>query len=449
MRRPGAATLRVRLAAGSALVAAVALSALALLVTTQVGDASTMTATQLATDDLRPYLTDLRHQPDEWPDPPTPGLLVVAEAPDGTLARDSMPSALSRAARGLSGSGDVDVADGAFRVVAQSVATPAGTWRLWAARDLTASDTVLRGIQLSLVAGTPIAVIVTAAAAWLIATAALRPVERMRASADRLRAPRATGSLPERGAGELADLAATLNGLIDDLRAGAEHERRVTADAAHELRTPLAVLAAQVELAERHPGSADLPGIRASVDRMTRLTDDLLALSRADATAAEPATVTVVSGLVTEAMGVVDRARLLASGAVLIDLELGDDLDESTSARIDPTSFARILTNLLGNALGAGPATSVVARLDIQDEHLVIEVRDDGPGFPVDFLPFAFDRFSRPDDARSTVSTGAGLGLALVKRLAERGGGSAELRNSGSRGAVATVRIPVSRQRVQ
>ena len=449
MKRPGDATLRVRLSAGSALVAAVVLSALALLVTMQVRDASAMTATQLAADDLRPYAADLRNQPAQRPDVPAAGLLILVEAPDGAVARDSMPVALSRAARGASGTRDVDVAGGEFRVVARTVRTPAGVWRLWAARDLTATDAVLGGIQLSLLVGMPTAVLATAAAAWLIATAALRPVERMRASADRLRAPHATGSLPERGAGELADLAATLNGLIDDLRAGAEHERRVTADAAHELRTPLAVLAAQVELAERHPSIADLKGIRASVDRMTRLTDDLLALSRADATAAEPATMTRVSDLVTEAMGVVDRARLLASGDVLIDLELGDDLDETAAATIDRMSFGRILTNLLGNALGAGPATAVVARLDMRDRFLVIEVRDDGPGFPVDFLPFAFNRFSRPENARSTASTGAGLGLALVKRLAERSGGSAVLRNHEPRGAVATVRIPVTPGRVR
>jgi signal transduction histidine kinase len=430
-------------------VAAVALSALALLVSIQVHDASTMTATQLALDDLRPYGVDLRNQPDETPDPAAAGLLIAVQAPDGAVRRSSMPAALLRAARTVPIAGDVSVFGGEFRVVAETVRTSHGVWRLWAARDLTASAAVLRGIRLSLLVGTPIAVLVTAVAAWLIATAALRPVDRMRTSADRLRLGRATGALPERGAGELADLAATLNGLIDDLRASAEHERRVTADAAHELRTPLAVLAAQVELAERHPDTADLPAIRASVDRMSRLTDHLLALSRADATTPEPAASTPVAELLTEAMSAVDRARLIAPGSVLVDLEVGDHLDEGVSAAVDTSGFARILSNLLGNALAAGPATAVVVRLDLRDEHLVLEVSDDGPGLAEDFLPFAFDRFSRPEGARSSDSAGAGLGLALVERLAQRCGGTASLRNRDPHGATATVTVPVVRGRVE
>lgn len=449
MSRARPTTIRVRLAAGSALVAAVVLSALALLVIMQVRDAAVMTATQLAVDDLRPYAVDLRHQPEEAPDPSAPGLLIVVQAPDGAVRRDSMPPALARAARRVTGVGDVAVPGGDFRVAARTVTTGDGTWRLWAARDLTASEAVLRGIQLSLLIGTPVAVAATALAAWLVATAALRPVERLRASADRLRRRGAAGSLPERGAGELADLAATLNGLIDDLRRSAEHERRVTADAAHELRTPLAVLAAQVELAERHPATADLPAIRASVDRMVRLTDALLALSRIEGTRSEAPPATSVQELVTEAMGAIDRARVLAPDGVLIDLELGVAVDQAAAAAIDTTGFGRILTNLLANALAAGPSSAVVVRLDVEAEHLELDVEDDGPGLPPDFLPFAFDRFSRPERARSSSAGGAGLGLALVKRLAERSGGSAALRNRDPHGAIATVRIPAERGRRQ
>ena len=143
-------------------------------------------------------------------------------------------------------------------------------------------------------------------------------------------------------------------------------------------------------------------------------------------------------------MGAVDRARLLAPATVLVDLELTASLDETRSAPIDVTSFGRILTNLIGNALVAAPATAVLVRLSTDGEALLLEVLDDGPGMPPDFLPFAFDRFARPEGARSSGSSGAGLGLALVQRLVERSGGMAALANRTDGGAVATVRLPLS-----
>jgi signal transduction histidine kinase len=143
-------------------------------------------------------------------------------------------------------------------------------------------------------------------------------------------------------------------------------------------------------------------------------------------------------------MDVVDRARMLAPGGVLVDLELDDGLDETATVSIDPARFGRIVTNLVSNALAAGPASSVTVRLGSDAGELVLEVVDDGPGLPADFLPFAFDRFSRPAGPRSSGSSGSGLGLALVQRLAERAGGSARLRNAEPSGAHAVVRLPLA-----
>jgi two-component system OmpR family sensor kinase len=442
MSRPFRMSIRARLTAGTAVVAAVVLSLLAVVVAMQAQQAAESAATQLAVADLRSYAVDIRNQPGEPTDPPASGALVVVVAPDGTVRRASMPAALSAAARRIDRAGEVTVASDEFSVAAQTVSTPDGDWRLWAARDVTASVPLLAGVLRSVEIGTPVAVLLTALTAWFVATAALRPVERMRATAERLRTSGATGTLPVRGSDELAHLGATLNRLIADLRASAAHERRVTEDAAHELRTPLAVLAAQVETAQRRPDRADLPAIRASVDRMGRLADDLLVLSRAEAHLDEHAT-SPIARLVTEAMDVVDRARVLAPEDVLVDLELGEELDETAVAAMDVTEFGRIITNLVGNALAAGPASSVTVRLRSDGGTLTLEVEDDGPGIPAGFLPFAFDRFSRPEGARRGGSSGAGLGLALVQRLAERAGGSVALRNGDPLGAVATVRLPV------
>lgn len=443
MRRQSGASIRLRLAASSAVIALVVLSAVAVLVAVQVRDAASRAATQLATDDLRPYAADLVHQPDEAPDVPASGMLVLIEGPDGSVRRDSMSSGLADTVRSVGRAENVTVAAGQFRVVRWTVSTSSGTWRLWAARDLSASNALLGGVLLTVLIGTPIAVLITTVAAWAVGTAALRPVERLRTSAERLRIPGSTGALPERGAGELAKLGSTLNGLIDDLRTSVFREQRVTADTAHELRTPLAVLGAQVELAQRTPTRSDLPGIRASVDRLIRLTDDLLVLSRAEANPMESVGASSVADLVTQAMDEVDRARLLAPRGVLVDLALDEVLDETGDAALDPIAWARILTNLVGNALAAGPESAVTVRLRTVRYSMVLEVSDDGPGVPDDFLPFAFDRFSRPAGARSNGAPGAGLGLALVKRLTERAGGTVSLSNGDPRGAVATVRVPL------
>lgn len=435
-------SIRTRLTVGTAIVAAAVLGLLAVAVAVQARDAASRAATQLAVDDLQSYAADLRRQPNEAPDAVAAGELVLLRGPDGTTRRTSMPISLAHAAVAVDDTESLTVAGDEFRVVARTVRTPSGVWRLWAARDVTASDSVVEGVLTAVLIGTPVAVGMTAVTAWLVATAALRPVERLRLSADRLRAPGAVGLLPDRGAAELADLGVTLNGLITDLRASVSHERRVTADAAHELRTPLAVLKAQVELAERHPVGADLPAIRASVDRMSRLADGLIVLSRADSQLGDPPPDASVGSLVTEAMAAVDRGRLLASPGVLVDLELVGVLDETAKVAIDATGFERILANLIGNAVAAGPATAATVRLSHDGGALVLEVEDDGSGVPDGFLPFAFDRFARPEGAPRGDSSGAGLGLALVKRLTELGGGTASLQNRAGGGAIAIVRIP-------
>ncbi|RIX31049.1 sensor histidine kinase [Amnibacterium setariae] len=447
MRRPVRHwSLRVRLAVGAAAVAAVLLGSLAALVAVQVRDVALESATQLAADDLRPYAVDLRFDPEERPDPSSPGLLILVVDPEGRVAHSSMPRPLAAAVATVQDVGTVRTSIGHFRVVHLAVDARRGQWRLWAARDLTAGDALVGGTMLTLAIGTPVAVVLIGVAAFLIAGAALRPVDRMRASADRLRAEGGAGALPVEGGGELVALGVTLNGLIDDLRALAEHERRVTADAAHELRTPIAVLAAQAELAERRAPSADLVEIRRSVDRLARLADELLVLSRAEGAAAEPTGSSSVADLITEAMAEVDRARLLA-GPVVVDLELADGVDETAEVAIDPAAFGRVLANLTRNALAAEPASAVRIRVASDVDALRVEVVDDGRGVPESFLPFAFDRFARPEEARGSGSQGAGLGLALVRRLVERAGGRVVLRNGPDGGAVAEVVLPLQRGR--
>jgi two-component system, OmpR family, sensor kinase len=435
-------SLRARLAVTSGVIAAVVLGVLAVVVTMQVGAAAASTAAALARSDLQPYVVDLRAQPEEGPDLPASGVLILVIDPSGRVRRDSMPAALAENAQDLRRAGTVSTGSGRFAVAARTVDAPGGTWRLWAARDLTSGDVIVRGIGWTVLIGVPIGALAIGLVAWFGATAALRPVERMRRSAERLRRVDAEGELPTAGDAELARLATTLNGMLSSLRASIAHERRLSADAAHELRTPLAVLTARVERAEQHLDPRSIRDVRDSVDRVNRVTDSLLALARADSTDSEPGAATVAE-LITEAMDEVDRARALAPAGVSVDLALDGTFSESATVRIDAVGFSRVLTNLVQNALAAGADSSVVLRLASEPGAVVVAVEDDGPGVPPDFLATAFDRFARPETSRARGATGAGLGLALVRRLAERAGGTADLQNRSGSGAIAIVRLPV------
>jgi len=177
------------------------------------------------------------------------------------------------------------------------------------------------------------------------------------------------------------------------------------------------------------------------VARLTALANDLLELSRLEAEPGESQYASTPS-LIDEAMGSIDRARMFAlPNDVDVSFALGD-LDDAASYRLEPRSFARILDNLLTNAVNAvDKSGSVELGLDLRGDDLEVTVSDNGPGIPDSFLPRAFDRFTRPDDSRTATAGGSGLGLALVRLIAETAGGVASLENTGH-GLTATVRLP-------
>jgi signal transduction histidine kinase len=208
----------------------------------------------------------------------------------------------------------------------------------------------------------------------------------------------------------------------------------MVSDAAHELRTPLASLKTQLELAHDDFGdapalAAHLTGAEASVERLSSLATNLLELSRLESNEAAAGAAST-SELVTELMGSVDRARMLAlaKGA-----EIGFDLVETDEERrypIDAQAFGRVADNLLSNAVAAvAPGGAVEAILRQDAGGVILEVTDNGPGLPPEFLAKAFERFSRPDSARAASAGGSGLGLALVKATAVAAGGTVELQN--------------------
>jgi heavy metal sensor kinase len=288
------------------------------------------------------------------------------------------------------------------------------------------------------------ALAITTFIGWLVAGVALRPVERMRAEAAGISGDEFGHRLvvPDTG-DELARLADTLNDMLGRLEQAIEHERRFVDDASHELRTPLGILKTELELALRKARTPDeleaaLRSAAEESDRLNSLAEDLLVLARSDrGRLPVHREVTEVQGLVRD---VVARFQVGAEGrGVAIDIGGPPEIQ----ADIDPVRIRQALGNLIDNSLRHSPRGSTVTITTKSDEEgLRVEIVDQGPGFGADFLPRAFDAFARSDAGRTRSDGGAGLGLTIVKAVAEAHGGSAAAANRAGGGAVVTITIP-------
>ncbi len=281
--------------------------------------------------------------------------------------------------------------------------------------------------------------------AYLLAAAALRPVERMRTQADDLGANDAGAGLEVPGTrDEVSRLAQTINALLDRLHDALERERSFVADAGHELRTPLTVLRGELELAQRPDRSRDqllaTVGIAAEeADRLIVLSEDLLTLAAAQGRPKRLAS-TDLGALAQDAV----TALHLQAGQA--GIQLGLHVPHPVLLVIDPLAVRRALDNLLSNALRVTPSGgTVLTRIETGTAGVQVSVTDDGPGFPPEFLPIAFERFRRADPARTrqgTVQWGTGLGLAIVKGIATAHGGTVSAQNRPGRGACVSFTLP-------
>jgi heavy metal sensor kinase len=290
-----------------------------------------------------------------------------------------------------------------------------------------------------LIAG-PIALLLASLAGYLIAGLALRPVEAMRRRAAAISAETPGERLPVPAThDELERLGATLNEMLERLEDALRREREFVADAGHELRTPLALLRTELELALRHGDSPEelREAVRASVlevDRLTQLAEDLLLIARSE------------RGRLPLSIEELDADELLASVATRFRWRADDSgravvLDAPAGARVrgDRLRLEQALGNLVDNALRHGGGR-VSLRAATVNGRVELHVADEGRGFPPTFLAHAFERFSRADPARS--GTGSGLGLSIVRLIAEAHGGSATAANASPRGADVWLAVP-------
>jgi two-component system OmpR family sensor kinase len=295
-----------------------------------------------------------------------------------------------------------------------------------------------------LLVGGPLALMLAGGVGWLVAGAALRPVERMRAEAAAISASEPGRRLPvPRTGDEVARLGETLNAMLDRLEEALERERRFVDDASHEIRTPLANLRTELELAlrrSRTPEQLERAVMSAAqeTERLTRLAEDLLVLARRDhgrlPVRREPVDVSEMVASVVEGF---------AARAEEKEVAIETRVPEGLLATVDPLRIRQALGNLLDNSVDHTPPGGRISLAGgLVDGAVTFEVSDTGQGFPAGFLPRAFEPFARPDTSRSRLDGGTGLGLAIVRAVAEAHGGSAEARNLPEGGASVLLRIP-------
>ncbi len=297
-----------------------------------------------------------------------------------------------------------------------------------------------------LLIGGPLALLLASLAGYLLTGAALRPVEAMRRRAERISATDLDQRLPPAGADdELGRLGRTLNEMLTRVHASVQRERDVVSDASHELRTPLTVLRTELELIarERPAGAALQKAIGSAIeetDRLSRLADDLLLLARADDDQLEihPNSVSTTA-LLHQAAARARRHDTAAAKLITVEARPG------AQVLVDRDRAAQAIDNLLTNALRFANAD---VRLHARSNGAFVElhVTDDGPGFPADFLPHAWQRFARADPART--ENGAGLGLAIVRTIANAHGGEAHAANPATGGADVWITLPTAARRV-
>ena len=303
----------------------------------------------------------------------------------------------------------------------------------------------LREVLVVLVLGLPLIVALAGVGGYVLARRALAPIDHLAAEARRITADRLHQrlSVPNEQ-DEIGRLAAVINDTFARLDQSFGQLRRFTADASHELRTPLAVIRATGEMGLRETRTPAeykdaIGSMLEEVDRLTRLVDTLLRLSRGDAGTVR---------LSLDLLDLGDLARDVAASLGILAEERQQRLEITADANVRVSADRLVLrdaiTNVVDNAIKYGPSGSTIAmRVEADAVDATLSVADEGPGIPAEHRERIFDRFYRIDEGRSRGSGGAGLGLAIAKWAVEANGGRLSLASSGS-GSVFRITLPRS-----
>lgn len=357
------------------------------------------------------------------------GGVVVMEGP---VPLDQVPPEIVAGASGVAEFGII----GDVSTVSLPVELASGTLTLTASSSLEPVQAGVSALRSILWLAVPLLVGGVGAASWFVTGRAFRPVEDITSQVERITDGRLDERVPVPSSrDEVARLANTMNSMLDRLAASRQRQREFVSDASHELRNPIASAKTKLEVALAHPEEAEWEATAGVVleeqERLGILVDDMLLLAR------------------------IDEGRPLQYGEVdLDDIVLAEasrahnvEINASgvTAARVhgDARQLMRLVRNLVDNAAGYA-SSSVVISLVADGDHATLAVEDDGQGIPPEHRSRVFERFVRLEDSRSRDEGGAGLGLALVKAVADAHGGSVQIGEADRGGARFEVRLPVN-----
>ena len=381
------------------------------------------------------------------PDQPSVGSGLVV--PSTVLSSEAFRKFLDAEARGERAFRSVDGPRGGYRGFAQRFSAGGQPYTLVILRSMHAQQETLEEIRATFAWVIPLAILLAASGGYFLARKSLAPVVAMSAQAGRIGAANLHDRLNVKNErDELGQLARSFNELLDRLDRSFERQRRFMADASHELRTPVAILRGEAEVALSQPSRQpeeyreSLGILHQEARRLSLIVEDLFTLTRADA-----GQYPIAAGdfyLEELVAGCVHSVRTLASAK---KITLNVEAAEESVIHADEVLLRRMLLNLLDNAIKYTPESGKIVVLcrRVGAEYALV-VSDTGVGIPVEMQSRIFERFFRADRARtrSDGDGGAGLGLAIARWIAEAHHGRLELSRSDASGSAFTVFLPVA-----
>jgi len=336
---------------------------------------------------------------------------------------------------------------GGVLVQTARVETADGRYTAAALLPLHTTSEIIETVQGVLAVTLPLALVLAGIGGYVLAGRALAPMRAVTVQTARI----GPGSLDERipipREAEVAALATVVNGLLERVERSFTQQRRFMSDASHELRTPVAILRVEADIALGKPTRTEreyresLRVMQDAAGRLSRIVEDLFLLSRVDA--GDP---TLIPGEVRLDEIIRDAVRAVRGLADQRGISIDVVADARSPLRGDPALLDRLLLNLLRNAVSySGPRSTVRVVLDRHDGGYRVTVADSGPGIAPEDQPRIFDRFFRADKSRSRDAEGAGgagLGLPIARWIAEAHGGRLTLASSTSHGTVFELWLP-------